>query len=132
MPEKPHRPEPLTRNDPYPPAEERDPMAERRRNSAGFYAGVDAAIAARPAQPSYITSTEGDDEAGYTITLDDGLGTVIKVEPGEDGIGRVLEVTSLGDTVRVDLKGSLDHVLYQVLRRVLGVDTRVAPIVGSR
>lgn len=131
--DKPHRPAPLNANDPYPgrDLEERDPMAERRRRSQRFYDDVDAAIAARPAQPTYITRSEETPD-GWVITLDDGYDTVIKIGRAADQISRVLEVTSLGDTVRVDLRGSLDRVLYEVLRRDLGIDTNVAPIVGSR
>lgn len=134
--DKPHKPEPLTSHDPYPPApdDQPDPMRERRRNSAAFYASVDAAIAARPPQPSYITRTEGTDEDGYTITHDDGYGTVIRVEPGEEVARYVLEVTSLGETVRLDLSGSLGSTLDNVLRRVLklGPEHDRAKIVGSR
>jgi hypothetical protein len=120
-----------TAHDPRPPADEVDPMTDRRNGSAGFYAGVDRALAAQPARPSYTTRTEGTDEAGYVITYDDGLGTVIKVEP-TDRIGvTVLEVTSLGDTVRVELGAFATDVLDKALRAVAGSNI-VSPIKGSR
>lgn len=125
MTDQPH----TTSHDPYPrDAAEGDPMAERRRNSRAFYDAVDDAIAGKGKAPTYIVRAEGDAEAGYTITLDDGYGTVVKVEPSEGGHGRTLEVTSLGDTVRVDLRGSLDRILGGILA---GAE-RVAPITGSR
>lgn len=131
--EKPHKPEPLTSHDPYPrdPDEQPDPMRERRRNSRKFYAGVDAAIAARPKAPSYITRSEGSDEAGYTITHDDGLGTVIRVEKS-DTVGMfVLELTTAGDTARVELGLGVANVLDVVIRNVAGLGV-AAPITGSR
>lgn len=132
MPDKPHKPEPLTAHDPYPrPPTERDPMAERRAGSAAFHDKVAAAIAAEPKAPTHVTRTEGTPEAGYTITHDDGYGTVIKVEPGEHVGTFVLEVTSLGDRVRVQAGTGLAAILTATIGRVTDA-ARVAPIKGHR
>ena len=135
--EKPHTPEPLTSHDPYPRdlyADDVDPMAERRRNSRKFYDGVDAAIAARPKAPSYITTYTGDNDTGITLEHDDGHGTTIAVAMGRDAdnLGRLLlTVTSLGDTVSVELPAA--NGLVESIRRVMGMTPdKAAPITGSR
>lgn len=124
-------PEHTTAHDPYPrDPSQPDPMAERRRNSSGFYDDVDAAIAARATDPTHTTHTEQDD-TGYTITHDDGYGTTIRVDPGER-VGRIrLEVASLGDTVDIEIPVGVADVLVSVLRTIGNMDV-VAPIGGHR
>lgn len=108
-----------------------DPMAERRRNSAGHYAGVDAAIAARPAQPTHIARVEPI-EGGSRIAIDDGLGTTIDLlveEPGR--ITLVVNDGPYGAAAVISLSAA--HVLDAVLRDVAGMTPdKAAPITGSR
>lgn len=117
--------------------DDRDPMAERRRNSAAHYDAVDDAIAAQPKAPTYIATTsrlEDADGVGArtVIRYDDGHDTTITV--AAQGLGRVrLEVASAGDTAAAEFDLHVAQVLDRVLRDVAGMTLdKAAPITGSR
>lgn len=111
-----------------------DPMRDRRRNSAKFYDDVDAAVAARPKEPSHITTVtplEEPDE-GIVIAVDDHDGTRITITVPEAGRLSLTVATDTEDATVV-LPLFAVGVLDGILRDLAGLTVeQAAPITGSR
>lgn len=112
------------------PSDDRDPVAERRRNSAGFHDAVAATIAEKPKAPTHITRTQVDGD-GLAVTVDDGKGTTVAVstpQPGRLALGVMVDGRAL--TVEVPLGTAT--AIVEAIRAVAGLDAAAAPIVGHR